>query len=250
MWFDIAVVETIRNAVPTRLAVVLLLISFLGSVYVIVPAVAAAVVSNVRWRTSELDTWPGIVIGGYGLFVSLKPLFSVHRPPVDPPFTRETLPLWLEPLYGLGVGFGSASFPSGHALAATVFWGLVVLELPIATRRKRALVGGAVVALVCLSRVALGVHYPGDVVAGVGLGLLYLGVVHRLRALAADPVRLTLLVGGALAAGGFLSGRYVDAAILLAAATVAGTGHWLRVRSGTSPRASRSDGGSDSNSSL
>ena len=72
------------------------------------------------------------------------------------------------------------SFPSGHALDATVFYGVMLLVfLPIIPPRLRKLAIGLVVALVLLvgfSRVALGVHYPSDVVGGWLLGVAWLGI--------------------------------------------------------------------------
>ena len=72
------------------------------------------------------------------------------------------------------------SFPSGHALDATVFYGVMLLVfLPIIPRRLRRLVIGLVIALVVMigiSRVALGVHYPSDVVGGWLLGVAWLGI--------------------------------------------------------------------------
>jgi undecaprenyl-diphosphatase len=72
------------------------------------------------------------------------------------------------------------SFPSGHALDATVFYGVMLLVfLPIIPRRLRRLVIGLVIALVLMigvSRVALGVHYPSDVAGGWLLGVAWLGI--------------------------------------------------------------------------
>lgn len=74
----------------------------------------------------------------------------------------------------------SFSFPSGHTLGATVFYGfLVVLFWPGSTRATRvALVTLAVVMvpLVAASRIALGVHYFSDCVAAVVEGLVWLMV--------------------------------------------------------------------------
>ncbi|MGY2066428.1 phosphatase PAP2 family protein [Blastococcus sp. SYSU DS0619] len=60
---------------------------------------------------------------------------------------------------------GSLSFPSGHASSAAAFVTGVALESPPA---------GAVLAPVALgvgySRVHVGVHYPGDVLAGFAVG--------------------------------------------------------------------------------
>jgi membrane-associated phospholipid phosphatase len=66
------------------------------------------------------------------------------------------------------------SFPSGHAQAATVGCGILVLVfLPIVPRRGRPwLYAGAAVVVVTIgfSRIALGVHYFSDVLGGIVLG--------------------------------------------------------------------------------
>jgi undecaprenyl-diphosphatase len=72
------------------------------------------------------------------------------------------------------------SFPSGHALNATVFYGAVFLVFfPVIPRRFRGLVSGVAVALVAavgVSRGALGVPHISDVVVGWLVGLAWLGV--------------------------------------------------------------------------
>ena len=65
----------------------------------------------------------------------------------------------------------SFSFPSGHTLNSTVTYGLIALvawrsRLSLAVRQTFVGVGLVVPFLVGLSRIALGVHYPSDVVAG------------------------------------------------------------------------------------
>ncbi|MFP8951830.1 phosphatase PAP2 family protein [Natrialbaceae archaeon A-arb3/5] len=234
MWFDVSTVEAIRNAIPAWLGVVLLFVTFLGSVYVIVPGVVLAYVTGDRRRTA---TWPGTVIGGYGLFITLKPLFSITRPPVDPPFSPDLLPTLLSPLYDLGVGPSSASFPSGHAVAVTVFWGLVAVDLSIGSSWKRLAGCVLVISLVGFSRVALGVHYPGDIVGGIAIGGLYLGGMVLLRRRVSKPVTATVLIGTVCAAGGLLSGRTLDAATLITAAAV--TALFSRHLGGDAGRAAR-----------
>jgi hypothetical protein len=110
-------------------------------------------------------------------------------------------------------------FPSGHTIAATVVYGGGV----VATGRHRdprvVLPVVGLVAAVGLSRVVLGVHYLGDVLAGFVVGLLLLGVLlialrrgaaaaFGLAAICAAPA---LFVAGdtgdaALAVGGSLGG--------------------------------------------
>jgi undecaprenyl-diphosphatase len=68
-----------------------------------------------------------------------------------------------------GAIMADSAFPSGHAQMAAAFWGALALA-----RRRAWLTGLAAVAVaaVSLSRLALGVHYPQDVIAGALLGLM------------------------------------------------------------------------------
>jgi membrane-associated phospholipid phosphatase len=70
------------------------------------------------------------------------------------------------------------SFPSGHAQAATVGCGILVLIfLPVIRRSWRLWLYAAatlVIALIGFSRVALGVHYLSDVLAAVIIGAAWL----------------------------------------------------------------------------
>ena len=92
------------------------------------------------------------------------------------------------------VGAPGYSFPSGHTLNSTVTYGLVALvawrsRLPLPVRR--ILVAGLVVLIVLigLSRIALGVHYPSDVLAGwlAGTAIVATVVVLTRRPVADRP---------------------------------------------------------------
>src|SRR3954452_20656126 len=77
------------------------------------------------------------------------------------------------------------SFPSGHSASAAAFAVGVALESPAA---------GALIAPVALgvgySRVHVGVHYPGDVVAGMAVGsAVALATQHWWRVRPTDPAR-------------------------------------------------------------
>ncbi|WP_435178592.1 phosphatase PAP2 family protein [Halorussus sp. AFM4] len=135
-----------------------------------------------------------------GLIVVLKDVFMLPRPPGagDPPALR-----WIPSVFaGLFTSITTADgtgFPSGHALGTTMVWGGLALVLDSGTYRTRAGVAGVVVVLVSISRLVLGVHYAVDVIVGVGLGVLVLGVLYWLADAGTDPERVLLVavvIGG------------------------------------------------------
>jgi undecaprenyl-diphosphatase len=70
------------------------------------------------------------------------------------------------------------SFPSGHALNSTTTYGLVAVvfwrsRLPHALRLTAAVIGVTLPILVGLSRIALDVHYPSDVLGGWLAGVAF-----------------------------------------------------------------------------
>lgn len=79
---------------------------------------------------------------------------------------------FVEPLEHLRA---ATSFPSGHSTTAAAIGVAIAL---LVWRRNRALALGALsyVFLVGFSRVASGVHYPSDVLAGWALGALFAGI--------------------------------------------------------------------------
>jgi undecaprenyl-diphosphatase len=72
----------------------------------------------------------------------------------------------------------SSSFPSGHAMSATVVYGTVAYLLARLQKhgwsRAITLVTAVVmIALICTTRLYLGVHYPSDVAGGIVVGLAW-----------------------------------------------------------------------------
>ncbi len=79
------------------------------------------------------------------------------------------------------------SFPSGHATASTALIGMLgyVVAAGMAPGAKRSAVVGcavAAIALICFSRLFLGVHFLSDVAAGILVGMLWLLVGQALAA--------------------------------------------------------------------
>ena len=79
----------------------------------------------------------------------------------------------------------TASFPSGHSTVAFACATALTLAVP-----RLALPFYVLAALIAFSRVYVGVHYPGDVLAGALLGVAVgLGVAHAGRVLRRVAVR-------------------------------------------------------------
>ena len=171
MWFDPAIVETTRDAFPEWTAFLFAVLSYFGSVWFLAPAVVLAYWFCDRYRFAP---WIGITMGGYALMIGVKSIFGVPRPGVGPAVSPAELPTVVGLIYAQLVEVETSSFPSGHALAAVVIWGMIALESDRGTFRTRVAVAGIIVTLVAFSRVTVGVHYPIDVVVGLAVGLTYL----------------------------------------------------------------------------
>lgn len=78
-------------------------------------------------------------------------------------------------------GYPGYSFPSAHAMGSAAFYGALAVSMTRGTRRLRYIFAGTVITVVALSRVVMGVHYVGDVLVGVllGLGLVAVGLWTR-----------------------------------------------------------------------
>ena len=77
------------------------------------------------------------------------------------------------------------SFPSGHAMASTAFYGLLIyiahekIENKI-LRNTICIMLGLLILLISISRIYVGVHYTSDVIAGTCFSIAYLILITRL----------------------------------------------------------------------
>lgn len=81
-------------------------------------------------------------------------------------------PVWVVPGIRALDAIHTFGLPSGHAVGAMTGWGLVATHY---RRRWVTVLAVALIFLIGLSRVALGVHYPAQVLAGWALGGILLG---------------------------------------------------------------------------
>lgn len=222
-------VEALRTVLPAIAVVAFALVTQLGDVWFVFATLSVLYWSDGRLPGIETGLARGravfvlaLALAGLSLTAGLKGVFGLPRPPAP----GEVVGLRYVPalLHGAYIEAATASgygFPSGHAVLSTVAWGGFAAVSDASTRLRRSLAAGIVVGLVCVSRVALGVHYVVDVAAGVAIGLCYLWVV---LGPARGRIRPALWFAAALAVGSTLiqPTAFDDAAILGATAGVIG----------------------------
>ena len=169
LWFDTAVRDAVHSWASPRLTYAMTGITQLGA-----PTFLLAITGFLIWRlTSKGRRRVAVLlvvaaVGAEILDQLLKLLFHRERP---------------------GSFFGypqpaSFSFPSGHAISACVFYGVVaaLITARIESRLGKALVWTAaalLAVLVGLSRIYLGVHYPSDVVAGYAAAVVWVAALRE-----------------------------------------------------------------------
>lgn len=161
--FDDAVLQWLSTRHAPLLDGAMLEITALGTATVVlmIVCVAALFLTLTRHKYSALLLLVATA-GGLLLDLLLKLRFDRPRPHI---FT------W-------GTQAVSSSFPSGHAMSATIVYGTVAYLAARLQKRRWArwltmLVAAVVIALICFSRLYFGVHYPSDVLAGVVIGLAW-----------------------------------------------------------------------------
>ena len=161
---DMMIFDKIKPAVNTVNNRIMLFITFLGKHQFLIPAnlfliIYFIVVKKQTWFSIRVIT---IAISSLVLMLLLKQLFQRKRP--------------LSPLLKAARGL---SFPSGHAIMAVTFYGLLIyiLQHTIEIDWMKWIVTMLVIVLILLigfSRIYLRVHYASDVLGGFIIGLLWL----------------------------------------------------------------------------
>lgn len=161
---DMLIFDKIKPGVNAINNKMMLFITFLGKHQFLIPANLILIfyfllVKKQNWFSIRVIT---IAISSLVLMLLLKQLFQRKRP--------------LSPLLKAARGL---SFPSGHAIMAVTFYGLLIyiLQHSITIDWLKWLITVLVILLIILigfSRVYLRVHYASDVAAGFIIGLLWL----------------------------------------------------------------------------
>lgn len=173
--------EAIREATPPAATELFTLLTELGGLSFLLVAL-----SVLYWVDDREST---AVVIGYTLValattLALKQWFGAPRPPTGVQAVAESPE--------------TSGFPSGHAISATVVYGGLVLARDRLQDRRYVVAALAVIFLVGLSRVVIGVHYVGDVLAGYFVGSVVLGglwMTVRRRAGVACLVAAVVAVG-------------------------------------------------------
>jgi undecaprenyl-diphosphatase len=134
-----------------------------GSVVIVLTLAMALMLAVDRHRLAAFL----LIVAAYGgliLNAALKHIFNRPRPH----------------LFVWGTTVASTSFPSGHAMNAAILYFTIAFviarfEIRWWERLLTLLAAVVIVALICLSRLYLGVHYPTDVIGGLIMGIAWVG---------------------------------------------------------------------------
>ena len=161
--FDVAILEWLHGHQSKTLTAVMVEMTYLGTGTVVLVVVGVAALF--LWHTEHKHSARLLLaatIGNILLNGALKLVYHRPRPSV---FAWQTTAV-------------SSSFPSGHAMSATVVYGTVAYLLMRLQKHywaKMLTLAGAIllILLICLTRLYLGVHYPSDVLGGIIVGLAW-----------------------------------------------------------------------------
>ena len=153
------------HATPLRNKI-MFAISFFGS-GVVLAAASSAVGLYFVWRRSWYRLLVLVLVAPGGALINVLIKHLIHR----------QRPVFENPIATLN----SFSFPSGHTMGATLFYGLMAALAVQRFQRWKAKGGAAlsaviIVLLVGFSRICLGLHYLSDVLGAIAAGVAWLAL--------------------------------------------------------------------------
>src|SRR5699024_996251 len=153
---DMSIIEMIQSNVTETKTTILALMTEVGNIrlVIVLTIILAIILFTKKWYAA------GLWFGGTILFCAaiigkvLKKIFDRTRPD------------FMQLIEKTG-----ESFPSGHATATTIFYGLLGLALILLVRAvwKKVFIGFltlGLISFILITRIYLGVHFPTDVIAG------------------------------------------------------------------------------------
>lgn len=185
--FDESTNEVVRGVLPGGLLTLFELVTHLGDGATIVGLAIVFYWFGAQSRSRDRALVLAVGLGTLAIVASLKGIVAAPRP--DTAFSS-----------GAYSGYG---FPSAHAMGTAAVYTVLAARSTLGTNRQRYAIAGVVIVVVALSRVVIGVHYLGDVVAGVAVGLAFVVIVLRDRN--PEPGSIFALAG-VVAIGAFLLG--------------------------------------------
>jgi membrane-associated phospholipid phosphatase len=172
--FDMRVFDSIRPYVNDANTRIMQFITIFATGEFLVPAnITLALFFLLKKHRWYSLTVPVVSLGSFLVMSLAKLLFSRARPD--------------DPVFRAALGF---SFPSGHAMSAMTFYGLLIYLVwknvdNIILKWILTFLLVVFIHLIGFSRIYLRVHYASDVMAGFSLGLIWLvlslWVVHRIE---------------------------------------------------------------------
>ncbi|MEG4940794.1 phosphatase PAP2 family protein [Microcoleus sp. F4-D5] len=160
--FDTAFMYWLHGYANPSLDAVMLTITKLANPSVVV--VIVAVTLGILWwqhHRSEAKIFAIACLGALILNSGMKLVFAKPRPHIFPSLISET----------------SFSFPSGHALGSFVMYGFLAYLLSARFPKFSKFIytlAVITIAAIGLSRIYIGVHWPTDIIAGYGVGYIWL----------------------------------------------------------------------------
>jgi membrane-associated phospholipid phosphatase len=167
--WDVSVARWLFDARSATGIEVFRIVTVFGSPAFVLAVATALCIALFRRRRLEEAVLLVVVLGGAELLnVVLKLAFQRQRPEVA------------------FVHLDTYSFPSGHAMMSTATYSVLAYLLwgRLGSRRARLFTAAAtacVIALVCFSRLYLGVHYLSDVLGGVAGGATWVATSVALQ---------------------------------------------------------------------
>ncbi|WP_239254608.1 phosphatase PAP2 family protein [Listeria ilorinensis] len=181
--FDLSWIERIRGSIHASMTTMIEFLTDFGSAeYIIVMTIIVVIVLFIL-RKFVVGLWFGGTILFCGIVMNylLKHFVERNRPPQTNWLIEES-------------GF---SFPSGHATATTVFYGLAALFLIFTVRKmwQKIVIGAlglVIIFFIMYSRIYLGVHYPTDVLGGFLFGIASIFISTGVYFLVRKPLQQLL----------------------------------------------------------